>query len=155
MRKLSRKTFRVKMRVRIEVRNFTRRKRYAHEIAKAVLAALKVLRVRGHAEVSVVLVSEGMMKAFNKKWRGIPRVTDVLSFGFWKGEDAVLRGELALCLPYAAKAARKENVPFARHVAFLAVHGVMHLAGIHHEGSQKASQRARAIQERIMRRIVN
>ena len=93
-------------------------------------------KVRGRVEVSVALTGEAQMRELNRKWRGKRGATDVLSFGFWKGEDNVLRGEIVMCLPYAKRQAREGGISLTEELTTLAEHGALHLRGVHHERSE-------------------
>jgi probable rRNA maturation factor len=92
------------------------------------------------------------MRATNDRFRGIDRITDVLSFGEAlpagvKGAEAVPHierrrqlsggrfdlGEIVISAEQAARQARRRRRPLVREVAFLAAHGVLHLLGYEDE----------------------
>jgi probable rRNA maturation factor len=88
------------------------------------------------AEVGVCLLSDRSMHALNKRFRGIDRPTDVLSFGdgprLPRAERAPL-GEVAIAVPTAARQAREAGHSLDREVCLLALHGYLHLLGYDHE----------------------
>ena len=89
----------------------------------------------------------------NREYRGIDRVTDVLSFplleydeeepeseirkAFENGEidpetDEVMLGDIIICLTRAREQAEEYGHSFQREMGFLAVHSVLHLLGYDH-----------------------
>ena len=97
--------------------------------------------------VGVLLTSEQEIRRLNREYRNIDRVTDVLSFPAWEGEqiaappDGYL-GDIAICMARAAEQAQTYGHSLERETAFLAVHGTLHLLGFDHMNESE---------ERIMR----
>ena len=86
-------------------------------------------------EVSVLFCADGRMRTLNRRWRGLDRPTDVLSFpaaSGGAGEDGFL-GDIVISVPYASRSARRREEPPAREIDRLLVHGLLHLAGYDHE----------------------
>lgn len=85
---------------------------------------------------TVSITNDKQMEELNRKHRGVNHSTDVLSFemkeklpgGEWVGEVVVSKD-------YAKKQAEDLGHSYEQEVAFLVAHGVMHLLGVHHEGS--------------------
>lgn len=122
------------------------------------LAVETALAHMGHVgSVCVQLVSEAEIRRLNAGFRGIDRVTDVLSFPALEGEaiaappDGCL-GDIAVCMARAAEQAETYGHPLERELAFLAVHGTLHLLGLDH---MTAAQEAhmRACQRQIMKEM--
>jgi probable rRNA maturation factor len=106
---------------KIEVTNLTKNKidkKYLSTVADKVL---KIVKLR-NKEVSVVLVGENKIKELNKRYRKKNKVTDVLAFDY---------GEIFICIPQAKKQAKKAGHSFKKELAFLLIHGILHLAGYH------------------------
>lgn len=122
-------------------------------LSKAVLNTLKLFRVKGVVEISVVLAGPARMRTFNRDWRKKDRPTDVLSFGFWKAEGGIRRGEIVICLAVARAQARKLGIPLSRNIATLASHGTIHLLGIDHERSEKEYRLTMRAQEQVVNSI--
>ncbi len=104
------------------------------EIRRVLQAAGRRLDV-GAGDVVVRFVDEVEIHALNRDWLGKDRVTDVLSFpsGVVDPEGNRHVGDIALCLPVAARqAARRRNAP-DREATLLALHGLLHLLGYDHE----------------------
>ncbi len=81
---------------------------------------------------SIIFVSNKEIKALNKKYRNFNKVTDVLSF---EGEDDYL-GDVFISLKRAFKQAKMYKHSIIREVAFLAVHGYLHLKGYDHQNKE-------------------
>src|SRR5437660_6746773 len=88
------------------------------------------------SELAVMLCDDAAMRDLNDRWRGRPEPTNVLSFPA-AGRTGTL-GDLAIAYETAAREAEAEGKPFADHLAHLAVHGFLHLAGYDHEADTEA-----------------
>lgn len=92
-----------------------------------------------NSELSITLTDDEHIHALNKKYRGVDRATDVLSFAFREsdepeviGEDFELLGDVIISLERAEVQAREFGHSFLREVIFLEVHGLLHLLGYDH-----------------------
>lgn len=101
-----------------------------------------------NSEVSLVFVGEKMIRKMNKTYRGIDRVTDVLSFGnesdekdkfVSAGEDKGL-GEIFICVKRAKKQAEEKGHSLKNEIGVLMIHGVLHLLGYDHEKDADAAR---------------
>jgi len=86
-----------------------------------------------------VFVDDAYIQGLNQQYRGIDAPTDVLSFAMQEGEPFPEEGELILgdvviSLETARRQASEYGHSLAREVAYLAVHGVLHLLGYDHGG---------------------
>lgn len=98
--------------------------------------ALKVAPAGG-AGVTVVFVSDRVMRGLNSRWRGKKGTTDVLSFPagsdeFEKAEGRTL-GDVVISVERAAQQAAENGLEFGEEVAQLVLHGILHLCGYDHE----------------------
>lgn len=92
-------------------------------------------------ELSLVLVSDPKMRALNLQFRGVARVTDVLSFPlFGDKESRVFRsvgerylGDVVIATGVAARQARNAGHRLGNELRRLALHGLLHLLGYDHE----------------------
>ena len=104
-------------------------------IRRAVSFALENGGVPGDACVLITDAEE--IQSLNRTYRKIDRVTDVLTFPAWEGEailcpkDEYL-GDIAICYERAVEQAEEYNHSLERELAFLAVHGSLHLMGYDH-----------------------
>ena len=90
-------------------------------------------------ELSITLTDDAHIHALNKKFRGIDRATDVLSFAFREsdepeviGTDFEILGDVIISLERAKVQAEDFGHSFLREVIFLEVHGLLHLLGYDH-----------------------
>lgn len=115
---------------------------------------MALLEVPENAEVSVVFVTEEAIQALNRDYRNKDCATDVLSFGQQEGEDmpdasgALLLGDIVISLERAVEQAATYNHSLEREVAFLLIHGLLHLVGYDH-GEEYAGEMSEK-QETIM-----
>lgn len=113
------------------------------QVERAIERTLEALGPPTGAEVSLSLVSDAEIRGLNRIWRGIDRVTDVLSFAQREGEGLVgpdsdgpeALGDVIIAIPRARRQAREYGHGLVREVAFLAVHGTLHLLGLDHQES--------------------
>ncbi len=108
-------------------------------------------------EVSVLLTDDAEMTLLNSEYRGMLAPTDVLAFAMREGEDCEagplsLLGDIIISLETAARQATEAEHSLETEVAFLAVHGVMHLLGYEHETPQEEAVMF-AKQEAILREL--
>lgn len=100
----------------------------------------EVSRVYGlgdEEELSVLLCDNAYIHKLNKEYRQIDRPTDVLSFALNEGEDngeleSHLLGDLIISLERTAEQAEEYGHPFERELAYLTVHGCLHILGYDH-----------------------
>ena len=92
-----------------------------------------------NSELSITLTDDKNIHALNKKYRGIDRATDVLSFAFREsdepaviGADFEILGDVIISLERAKVQAAEFGHSFLREVIFLEVHGLLHLLGYDH-----------------------
>jgi len=104
-------------------------------IIRAVSAALENGGAGG--DVCVLITDAEEIQSLNRNYRKIDRVTDVLTFPAWEGEailcpkDEYL-GDIAICYERAEEQAEEYGHSLERELAFLAVHGALHLLGYDH-----------------------
>ena len=92
-------------------------------------------------EVAVLVTSDETVRRLNKEYRGLDEPTDVLSFGPQGVEDpfpdvpgeGFCLGQVVVSYPQAVEQAREYGHSVKREVAFLVVHGILHLLGYGHE----------------------
>jgi|GEM_PF-741448 len=85
-------------------------------------------------DISVILVSERKMRELYTAYKGVNRVTDVLSFFYDKAkEEKHSQGELFICLTQVLRQARRYRVSPIQEVARLAIHGFLHIYGYDHQ----------------------
>ncbi len=92
-----------------------------------------------NSELSITLTDDEHIHALNKKFRGVDRATDVLSFAFHESDEPEILdatvdvlGDVIISLERAAAQAQEFGHSFLREVIFLEVHGLLHLLGYDH-----------------------
>lgn len=102
-------------------------------VSRILGRAAERLSVSG--EAAVLLTGDEEMHALNRRWRGIDKPTDVLSFPGTgpggPGQPAHL-GDIALAFATAARDAEGMGRSFEAHMAHLLIHGFLHLLGYDH-----------------------
>lgn len=127
-------------------------------IARVLSAAGKELDTAG--EVSVTFLSDEEIHDLNRTYRGVDRPTDVLSFAQRDGEDDLafpdelveLLGDILISLPTAIRQASEYDHSLQREVAFLLVHGFLHLLGYDHQDESSEQEMVR-IQETVLGKL--
>lgn len=109
-------------------------------IVRATLLAEGSLCDVKSVKLSVAAISSAGIRGLNRKYRGINKETDVLSFPeeraileTGKSEGRVMLGDLMFAPVFVAKAAREDDVPYRHELAYVVAHGVLHLLGYDHE----------------------
>ena len=92
-----------------------------------------------NAEVRIILTDDRTIHELNKKYRGIDRATDVLSFAFRESDEPEILnaefetlGEIIISVERAKVQAEEFGHSFLREIVFLEVHGLLHLLGYDH-----------------------
>jgi len=107
------------------------------------LAAAAPGAARG--EVTVAVVGDARVRALNRRYRGVDRATDVLSFPADGGPfDAGFLGDVVIAGGVARRQAREAGHPLTRELRVLALHGLLHLLGYDHERDGGAMARLEA-----------
>ena len=106
---------------------------YLYEIIDYTLEHEKVT----NAVFSIIFVNDDEIHNMNKEYRGVDRVTDVISFALEDNEDIVYNeirvlGDILICIPQMKRQAQEYGHSEKRELAFLTVHGMLHLLGYDH-----------------------
>ena len=96
---------------------------------------------RGATEIVLRIVGAAEARRLNREFRKLDHATDVLTFAYARRP---LRGDIVLCHPVLARAARQRGLALAAHYAHLVVHGMLHLRGFDHRRAADARRMARA-----------
>jgi probable rRNA maturation factor len=127
-------------------------------IERAVEAALAAEGQAGPIELSVLISDDAELHELNRSYRGVDSPTDVLSFAAEEGPGSFVRppgaprflGDLAISFERAAAQAAEYGHSLERELAFLTVHGVLHLLGYDHERGPEDEAAMRAREEAVM-----
>ena len=100
------------------------------KIIKGVFKAIK-----NKKEFNIIFVDDEEIQRINREYRKIDKVTDVISFALCDDPDNQMTDELGdifIDLDQAFRQAKDYGHSITREVAFLAVHGYLHLNGYDH-----------------------
>ena len=92
---------------------------------------------RETAVVNVLLTGDDEIRALNQKFRNVDDSTDVLTFP--SGElpvempSEIPLGDIAISVPFAARQAAARGVSLGQEIAYLGIHGALHLVGFEDE----------------------
>ena len=88
---------------------------------------------------NIIFVSMDEIHRINKEYRNIDRPTDVISFALiddLEEERTNELGDIFICLDKAKEQAKEYGHSVNREVAFLSVHGYLHLCGYDHQNKE-------------------
>ena len=90
-----------------------------------------------NAEFNVIFVDSVAIRNINKEYRGIDKVTDVISFALEDNEEMKfefgrLLGDIYICVERMKEQAQAYGHSLMREQGFLSVHGLLHLLGYDH-----------------------
>ena len=105
-------------------------------------------------ELSLVLTDDDAVRQLNKAYRGKDAPTNVLSFAFGDGDEALppgaaadgmprLLGDIVLARETVLREAAAQAKTPAAHASHLIVHGVLHLLGDDHGADDEAARMER------------
>nr|WP_071934010.1 rRNA maturation RNase YbeY [Thermosinus carboxydivorans] len=122
---------------------------FTPQMEQTVIAVLnKAAEVYGlseQTEVSIVLVDDEYIFELNRQYRDKDVPTDVLSFALNEGDEpaiindpaAMLLGDIVISLETAARQAEEFGHGLERELAYLTLHGMLHLLGYDHETEEE------------------
>lgn len=130
-------------------------------IEQVLSTAANVYGLTADYEVSVLLTNNATIQELNREYRNKDAATDVLSFALNEGEpcsaaadiyEGKLLGDIVISLEMAASQALDYGHSLQREVAFLAIHGLLHLLGYDHETEPKRLE-MRTQEELLLERL--
>ncbi len=115
--------------------------RYYMSIKKVLDTALKNENVKG-VEFNIIFVDDDYIHKLNKTYRGIDKVTDVISFALEDNDDQVvydkrLLGDIYISINKCKEQALEYGHSMEREICFLSVHGLFHLLGYDHRTKEE------------------
>jgi len=136
-------------------------------IERAITTALAAEKIAGSIEVSVLVGDDAALHQLNRDYRGVDAPTDVLSFADDEeaGDDEPRRsfvrppdaprylGDIAISFERVVAQAAEYGHARERELAFLAVHGILHLLGYDHERGEADAAAMRSREEAVMERL--
>lgn len=121
-------------------------------LTKTVKTALKIEGMDEPTLVSILFVENDEIRGINRQFRAKDSVTDVLSFPMLEMKDGcfltepdatdrengmLFLGDIVISVPKALEQALEYGHSAERELAFLTVHGLLHLLGYDHEEKER------------------
>lgn len=101
-----------------------------------------------------MFVDDEAMRELNRRFRGLDRTTDVLSFSMQEGPDSGINpgllGDVVVSLDTARRQAERRGISLEKEVDVLLIHGVLHLLGYDHVGSLRNRRRMRMRERELL-----
>lgn len=137
--------------LRVRLTRATVRQAALTRLAERVLLAVG----EAQSELSLELVGDGRMRRLNREYRNKDRTTDVLAFAMRESSSPVvaLLGDVVISLPTARRQAKEGGRSLSEELAWLLVHGVLHLCGYDHERSPAEARRMKLREQRVLRTL--
>ena len=108
-------------------------------------------------ELSILFVDDRRIQDLNREYRHKDRPTNVLSFAMREGDYAQvsphLLGDVVISVDTAAAEAQKAGIGLGEHMAWLLIHGILHLFGFDHERSEQDAAKMETRTLDLMKKI--
>jgi probable rRNA maturation factor len=134
-------------------------KKWLREVVAVTFSTQKIDRP---VELSLIITGDEEVHRLNRDYRGIDKITDVISFAlsenvagseFVTPPDKISRlGEVIISYPQAIRQARENKQTIKAELAWLVVHGLLHLLGYDHQ-DDKSEAVMRKREDKILREI--
>ena len=113
-------------------------------IHRAAFLTLSAHKSEGY-EVSILLTNDDYITELNREYRNIGSPTDVLAFPMPGNDDnslvhSIMLGDVVISLETAERQVKTDKRTFEDEVAFLTVHGILHLLGYDHHTPEEANE---------------
>jgi probable rRNA maturation factor len=122
-------------------------------VAKRILTELGLLE----AELSLLFVDDLQIQVLNRRYLHRDKPTNILAFPMRKGEFSTLHSQLLGDLVISVEMAKRQSNRFGLDemgmIILLMVHGVLHLIGYDHEGTQKEAREMAIKQKELFHMI--
>ena len=123
------------------------------ELKKLIKYALKYMNLK-NVSFSVIFVDNNKIHKFNKEYRNIDRVTDVITFRLADYEEVMcgkinILGDVYISLDKAKEQAIEYGHSYLRELSFLLIHGFLHLLGYDHMNEEDEKEMF-SLQEEIL-----
>ena len=128
---------------------------WAKDLERFCLQILDFLDESG-LNISLVLCDDDFIRDLNKRYRGIDKVTDVLSFpqeSDHETDGMRLAGDIIISVPMIAQNAQMVDIESDQELKRLAVHGILHLLGMDHDEDAFSGEML-DLQEDILQKFV-
>ena len=119
--------------------------RFVGLLEKAMQRRTLLARRPGGWEMTIAFLKPDEVRALNRRYRRKNYPTDVLSFA----SEAPSLGELAICPEVISRQAREHGLLVREELAYMTLHGVLHLLGFDHERGRREAERMFQLQDEL------
>lgn len=99
-------------------------------------------------KIGVVFIDRETSRNLNKTYRKKDKPTNVLSFFYNPAY-----GEILICLDIVKKEAKMQGNAQLYQMTYMILHGMLHLAGVHHEKSSAAFRKFAKIEAGVLKKF--
>ena len=148
--------------ININIETPYRRRLTKKWLRQVVATALSTQKIDRPVELSLLITGDEEVHKLNRDYRGIDATTDVISFAlsenvadteFVTPPDKISRlGEIIISYPQAVRQAKENKQMIKAELAWLVVHGLLHLLGYDHQ-DDKSEAVMRKREDKILRGI--
>ena len=140
---------------------------FANDVIKSKIieifnTAVEFTKTNKNISANIIVVGREKIRQMNKEFRGVDRVTDVLSFPLYEreeiknlssdNEEFIDIGDIVICKSKANSQAKEYGHCFEREFCFLALHGLLHILGYDH--IEKSDEKIMfALQDKILKKV--
>jgi len=131
-------------------------------LLEVIETALLTQKIDRPVELSLIITGDDEVHRLNRDYRGIDKTTDVISFAlsenvadtkFVTPPDKISRlGEVIISYPQAVRQAKENKQTIKAELAWLVVHGLLHLLGYDHQ-DDKSEAIMRKREDKILEEI--
>ena len=98
---------------------------------------LKITKISRNG-LTIRLSNDKDLKAFNLKWKGLDKPTNILSFLndekiFSFENNNIYLGDIIISYDRLLKEVKKKKIDFQDHLSHILIHGILHLKGYTHD----------------------
>ena len=123
---------------------------YLNEVLDYAIKKLNII----NSVFDIIFIDDEEMHELNKKYRGIDRTTDVLSFALNDNKhietEITSLGDIFISIPKMKSQATEYGHSEKRELSFLALHGLLHLLGYDHTLGKKEEEEMFGLQKEIL-----
>jgi probable rRNA maturation factor len=128
-------------------------RQFIENFIEAVILELKKKKIwpyKANLELTLVFLEASEAQQLNAKYRQKKYATDVLSFAGAPGH----LGELVLCPEVLRRQSKEHGLLYREELAYMVIHGILHLLGYDHEKGPKQAREMFAIQDQIFEKLI-
>lgn len=115
-------------------------------LKKIIRAFPKGFKKQLPKEAAVINISETRSRALHHAYFKKDTPTNVMSFRY-----AADYGEILVCPAIIKQESKRDGNSYHYQMTWMVVHGMLHLAGVHHEKSKRAASQFEALEAKIIK----